>query len=40
MRGFLFFIWNCQIFCYITQYDQQNAAGGTGYRQNKNKFGN
>ena len=28
MRGFLFFIWNCQIFCYITQYDQQKAAGG------------
>ena len=26
MRGFLFFIWNCQIFCYITQYDQQNSG--------------
>lgn len=30
--GFSFFIWKYQIFYYITQYDQQKAAGGTGYQ--------
>lgn len=40
MRGFFVFIWKSQIFCYITQYEQQKAAGGTGYKQNGNKFGN
>ena len=38
--GFLFFIWKYQIFCYITQYDQQKAAGGGMRNCNKNKFGN
>lgn len=41
MRGFfVFFIWKYQIFCYITQYDQQKIAGGGMWNYSENKFGN